>query len=74
MTAGRQSELDVYALRNAVGRWLRIKAERPFEQGQRSATECLVARGAQAMYQQLANDAEHSDLLIRLFMGEEPRE
>jgi hypothetical protein len=66
-------QLDVYGLRRAVGQWLRIKADRPFEQAQAPAMNALVAQGAQAMYRQLAADAEHSDLLIRLFKGEEPR-
>ena len=57
--------LDRFALRWIVGRWLRIRASHV--QGTPGRKDEL-----RALFTQLAADAEHSDLLARLFAGENP--
>ena len=65
---------DPYELRNIVGKWLRIRAEH-VEQSvgiAGSAWGMLDKVQQQTVLQQLAADAEHSDLLVRLFRGDPP--
>lgn len=69
------SDVDAYALRSLVGKWLRLRAQHIED----SVGISLWDKDGQMpkdeqrrVLQQLANDAEHSDLLVRLFKGEEP--
>jgi hypothetical protein len=62
------------ALRQIVGRWLRIRAQHVHESiGISGSAHGLLARDEQErVLLQLAVDAEHSDLLLRLFDGGKP--
>lgn len=60
-----------FAIRNIVGRWLRLRGEHI--EGSFGLSEFIVPRDRQAqLFQQLSADADHSDLLLRLLKGEEP--
>lgn len=62
---------DAYEMRRIVALWLRIRMEHVEESN--GLSDHLVPRDKQrAVFQQIANDADHSDLLVRLFNGEEP--
>lgn len=62
-----------YELRNIVGRWLRIRADHVHDSiGIAGSAPGLDWDQQQRLLLQLAADAEHSDLLARLFRGEEP--
>lgn len=64
---------DAYALRSIVARWLRIRTEHIADSiGIAGGSVHLGVSEQRAVLAQLANDADHSDLLVRLFMGEEP--
>ena len=71
----RPSVPDAYALRNLVGRWFRIRAEHVHESVGIAGHMGKLDKGFQhSLLLQLAADAEHSDLLVRLLQGEEPLE
>jgi hypothetical protein len=63
---------DAYALRWAVGRWLRIRAAHETRLAAGYAYYLRDGVTVQQLFTQLAADAEHSALLIRLFEGKEP--
>lgn len=60
---------DPYAARQLVSRWFRTRAEHP---GSGIAGSIHPPITDPKVFTQLAADADHSDLLVRLFMGEEP--
>lgn len=69
-----QPILDPYTLRNAVGRYFRVRAEHP---GMNMVANLIPGTYfeedlSRMVFIQLAADVEHSDLLARLFAGEEP--
>lgn len=70
------------ALRWKVGTWMRARAAEPLKQHQLAPIKMLLSsmergvtleQASNAFYTQMAADAEHSDLLMRLFGGEEMR-
>lgn len=65
--------MNEWDLRNVVGRWLRIRADHVHESVGIAGHMGKLDKGFQnSLLLQLAADAEHSDLLVRLFKGEEP--
>lgn len=64
-----------WELRRAVGRWLRIRAEHIEESvGIAGSAPPLDSDEQRRLLLQLAADAEHSWLLVRLLDGHEPME
>lgn len=62
---------DAATTRMIVGRWLRIRADHCAESY--GVGEHVLPKDKQhPLLTQLAADAEHSDLLLRLLNGEEP--
>lgn len=62
---------DVYEVRRIVARWLSLRGQHVEDSV--GLGEYIVPKDKQAlMFQQLSADAAHSDLLVRLLMGEEP--
>lgn len=62
-----------WELRRAVGRWLRIRADH-IEESVGIANQGLDKDAQRRLLIQLAADAEHSWLLVRLLDGHEPME
>lgn len=62
-----------WELRRAVGRWLRIRADH-IEDSVGIANCGLDKETQERVLRQLAADAEHSWLLVRLLDGHEPME
>jgi len=58
-----------YKLRQAVGRWWRIKIE---NEPDNSYLRQLCGENWYSITQQIGADIDHSDLLTRLLGGEEP--
>jgi hypothetical protein len=70
------AEHDIYKLRAAFGDWLRIRLqheERLLERyGPTLSAEVSPGQKINMLFSQLAIDAEHSALLMRLLEGKEP--
>lgn len=65
--------LDEWEVRKIVGRWLRIRAEHVHESNGIAGHMGKLDKGFQhSLLLQLAADAEHSELLVRLLRGDEP--
>jgi hypothetical protein len=62
-----------FTARSIVGQWLRIRAmHHKNSQGIAGSAPRLSSDEQKRVLEQIAADAEHSDLLVRLFRGEEP--
>jgi hypothetical protein len=65
---------NVYAIRSIVGQWLRLRAKHAHESPTGLLPGTLGIYLQRQVFTQLAADADHSDLLVRLLLGEEPQE
>jgi hypothetical protein len=60
-----------YVLRSCVSRWLRIRVQHD-KMLEGRYRQLMAAGDVKALFMQLAADADHSALLVRLFEGKEP--